>query len=104
MEGHRVKYYVFTDQPARVPTLKPCKGRQMIILKTQASNHQLDMYVYQIEMTSHFSQQHFAKEVDYLVCAHVNIIFCNCGCGDHVLLVWHAASSLHWIPKRIFSL
>lgn len=30
-----------------------------------------------MEVISHFSQQRFAKEVDYLVCAHVNMVFCN---------------------------
>ncbi|MEJ1286927.1 hypothetical protein NN561_017941 [Cricetulus griseus] len=77
MEGHRVKYYIFTDQPGSVPLLKPSKGRQMVILETQASAHPWNTYIYRMEVISYFSQQRFAKEVDYLVCAHVNIVFCN---------------------------
>ncbi|XP_008757480.1 histo-blood group ABO system transferase-like isoform X1 [Rattus norvegicus] len=77
MQGHRVKYYPFNGQPASLPTLKPCKGRQMVILEIQASAHQLDTYVCRVEMISHLSQHHFVKEVDYLVCVCVNIIFCH---------------------------
>nr|XP_048294233.1 histo-blood group ABO system transferase-like [Myodes glareolus] len=77
MEGHRVKYYIFTDQPASVPLVKPSKGRQMVILEAQASAHPLNTYIYRMEVISLFSQERFAKEVDYLVCAHVNMVFCN---------------------------
>ncbi|XP_040591464.1 histo-blood group ABO system transferase-like [Mesocricetus auratus] len=77
MEGHRVKYYIFTDQPVSMPSLKPSKGRQMVILETQGSAHPRNTYIYRMEAISYFSQGRFAKEVDYLVCAHVNIIFCN---------------------------
>ncbi|XP_055474015.1 histo-blood group ABO system transferase-like [Psammomys obesus] len=77
MEGHRVKYYVFTDQPDSVPLMKPHEGRQIVILEAQGSGHQQDAYDYRMKMISLFSKRRFAKEVDYLVCAHVNIIFCH---------------------------
>ncbi|XP_051018038.1 histo-blood group ABO system transferase-like [Acomys russatus] len=77
MEGHKVKYYIFTDKPASVPLLKPHKGRQMVILEAQGSAHQPNTYAYRMKTISHFSQQRFTKEVDYLVYAHVNLIFCN---------------------------
>ncbi|XP_051063630.1 histo-blood group ABO system transferase-like [Phodopus roborovskii] len=77
MEGHRVKYYIFTDQPSSVPFLKPYKGRQMVILEAQGSAHPWNTHIHRMEVISYFSQQRFAKEVDYLVCAHVNIVFCN---------------------------
>ncbi|XP_059131795.1 histo-blood group ABO system transferase-like [Peromyscus eremicus] len=77
MQGHRVKYYIFTDQPASVPVLKLHKGRQMVILEAQGSAHPLNTYIYRMQVISYFSQRRFAKEVDYLVCAYVNIIFCH---------------------------
>lgn len=77
MEGHRVKYYIFTDQPASVPLVKPHEGRQIVVLEAQSTGRQPDTYDYRMKMLSLFSQLRFVKEVDYLVCAHVNIIFCH---------------------------
>ncbi|CAD7691197.1 unnamed protein product [Nyctereutes procyonoides] len=78
MVGHRVTYYVFTDQPADVPHLPLREGRRVEVLKVpSAPSWQVSMY--RMEMISNFSQQRGIHEVDYLVCVDVDMKFC-----DHV--------------------
>ncbi|XP_053462152.1 histo-blood group ABO system transferase-like [Nycticebus coucang] len=72
MVGHRLKYYIFTNQPDHVPLIKPREGRQMVILEAQS-------YACHMEVISNFSQQRFLREVDYLVCSDVDVKF-----NDHV--------------------
>ncbi|CAK7304602.1 Histo-blood group ABO system transferase [Vulpes lagopus] len=78
MVGHRVTYYVFTDQPADVPHVPLREGRRVEVLKVpSAPSWQVSMH--RMELISNFSQQRFLHEVDYLVCVDVDMKFC-----DHV--------------------
>ncbi|XP_069314216.1 histo-blood group ABO system transferase-like [Eulemur rufifrons] len=72
MVGHRMKYYVFTDQPDDVPLIKLREGRQMVITEIQSHAHRM-------QVISNFSQERFLGEVDYLVCMDVDMKF-----SDHV--------------------
>ncbi|XP_036895527.1 histo-blood group ABO system transferase [Sturnira hondurensis] len=79
MVGHRVNYYVFTDRPDYVPYLHLQRGRQIIILKVRSYARWEDISMHRMEMISNFSKQRFHREVDYLVCADVDLKF-----SDHV--------------------
>uniref|UniRef100_A0A452UVW2 Histo-blood group ABO system transferase n=1 Tax=Ursus maritimus TaxID=29073 RepID=A0A452UVW2_URSMA len=79
MVGHRVNYYVFTDKPEYVPHLNVRNGRQIIILKIQSYARWQDISMHRMEMLSTFSRQRFQREVDYLVCADVDMRL-----SDHV--------------------
>ncbi|XP_058385092.1 histo-blood group ABO system transferase-like [Diceros bicornis minor] len=77
MVGHKVNYYVFTDRPEHVPLIRLQKGRQIVILKVRSYSHWQDISMHRMEMISSFSEQRFHQEVDYLVCADVDVIFSN---------------------------
>ncbi|MBZ3885296.1 Histo-blood group ABO system transferase [Sciurus carolinensis] len=77
MEGYRMKYYIFTDKPESVPLIQLKRGRQMVILEIQSHAHWQNLSMYRMERISTFSRLRFIREVDYLVCADVDIKFWN---------------------------
>ncbi|XP_024201260.1 histo-blood group ABO system transferase isoform X3 [Pan troglodytes] len=79
MVGHRVHYYVFTDQPAAVPRVTLGTGRQLSVLEVRAYKRWQDVSMRRMEMISDFCQRRFLSEVDYLVCVDVDMEF-----RDHV--------------------
>ncbi|KAM6170131.1 histo-blood group ABO system transferase [Rhynchocyon petersi] len=79
MVGHRVIYYVFTDRPADVPSISLKEGRQLVVLQVRNYSRWQDVSMHRMEMVSNFSEQRFLREVDYLVCADVDMKF-----SDHV--------------------
>ncbi|XP_014637454.1 PREDICTED: histo-blood group ABO system transferase [Ceratotherium simum simum] len=79
MVGHRVNYYVFTDRLAEVPHVPLREGRQMVVLEVPASARWQDVSMRRMEMISSFCEQRFLREVDFLVCADVDMRF-----RDHV--------------------
>ncbi|XP_040856709.1 histo-blood group ABO system transferase-like [Ochotona curzoniae] len=79
MVGHRVTYYVFTDWPANVSRVPLGEGRQLVVLSVRSHARWQDVSMHRMEAISIFSQQRFRHEVDYLVCADVDMVF-----WDHV--------------------
>ncbi|XP_007194460.2 histo-blood group ABO system transferase isoform X1 [Balaenoptera acutorostrata] len=79
MVGHKVNYYVFTDQPANVPQIPLQEGRQVVVLEVRNYKRWQDISMHRMEMISNFSQQRFLREVHYLVCLDVDMKF-----SDHV--------------------
>ncbi|XP_043293089.1 histo-blood group ABO system transferase 1-like [Cervus canadensis] len=74
MVGHRVNYYIFTDRPDYVPRIPLQKGRQMVIFKVRRYAH-WQISIHCMEVISNFIEQRFHQEVDYLVCANVDMKF-----------------------------
>ncbi|KAK7802365.1 hypothetical protein U0070_018115 [Myodes glareolus] len=79
MVGHKVIYYVFTDRPAEVPQVPLGAGRKLAVLTVRNYSRWQDVSMHRMEMISHFSERRFLHEVDYLVCADVDMKF-----QDHV--------------------
>lgn len=79
MVGHKVIYYVFTDRPADVPQVPLGAGRKLVVLTVRNYTRWQDVSMHRMEVISHFSEQRFQHEVDYLVCADVDMKF-----RDHV--------------------
>ncbi|XP_037348533.1 histo-blood group ABO system transferase 2-like [Talpa occidentalis] len=79
MAGHRVTYYVFTDRPADVPHVPLAPGRRLEVLEVPASKRWQDVSMRRMEMIGRACEQRFRREVDYLVCADVDMRF-----ADHV--------------------
>ncbi|XP_035317846.1 histo-blood group ABO system transferase isoform X1 [Cricetulus griseus] len=79
MVGHKVTYYVFTDRPADVPQVPLGAGRKLVVLTVRNYTRWQDVSMHRMEMISRFSEQRFLHEVDYLVCADVDMKF-----SDHV--------------------
>uniref|UniRef100_G1U7R7 ABO, alpha 1-3-N-acetylgalactosaminyltransferase and alpha 1-3-galactosyltransferase n=1 Tax=Oryctolagus cuniculus TaxID=9986 RepID=G1U7R7_RABIT len=79
MVGHRVTYYVFTNRPADVPHVPLREGRRLAVLTVRSHARWQDVSMHRMEVISRFSEQRFRREVDYLVCADVDMKF-----RDHV--------------------
>ncbi|KAB0384200.1 hypothetical protein FD755_006117 [Muntiacus reevesi] len=79
MVGHRVNYYIFTDWPDYFPRIPLQKGRQIVILKVQSCDYWQEISMHCMEVIRNFTEQRFHEEVNYLVCANVDMKF-----SDHV--------------------
>ncbi|XP_021563961.1 histo-blood group ABO system transferase, partial [Carlito syrichta] len=79
MVGHRVTYYVFTDRPADVPRVALGAGRRLVVLTVGTYARWQDVSMRRMQAISDFSERRFRHEVDYLVCADVDMQF-----DDHV--------------------
>ncbi|XP_040488068.1 histo-blood group ABO system transferase isoform X5 [Ursus maritimus] len=79
MVGHRVTYYVFTDRPAAVPRVPLGEGRRVVVLEVLGGPRWQDVSMQRMVVISRFCKQRFLREVDYLVCADVDMKF-----RDHV--------------------
>ncbi|KAL8174632.1 UNVERIFIED_CONTAM: hypothetical protein K2H54_050286 [Gekko kuhli] len=79
MVGHRVKYYIFTNRPEAVPNITVKAGREIVPLRVQNYSRWQEISMRRMEMISHYIQQRFVHEVDFLVCVDVDMWF-----SDHV--------------------
>ncbi|KAG8509437.1 Histo-blood group ABO system transferase 2 [Galemys pyrenaicus] len=77
MAGHRVTYYVFTDRPADVPRVPLAPGRRLEVLEVPAAARWQDVSMGRMETIGRFCAQRFQREVDYLVCADVDMRFAD---------------------------
>ncbi|KAB0383596.1 hypothetical protein FD755_005513 [Muntiacus reevesi] len=75
MVGHRVNYYIFTDRPDYFPRIPLQKRLQMVIFKVQRYARWQKISIHCMEVISNFIEQRFHQEVDYLVCANVDMKF-----------------------------
>ncbi|XP_069333190.1 histo-blood group ABO system transferase isoform X2 [Eulemur rufifrons] len=79
MAGHQVIYYVFTDRPDKVPRVALGPGRRLQVLRVRSYARWQDVSMRRMQMLSEAAEQRFLHEVDYLVCADVDMQF-----HDHV--------------------
>ncbi|KAL6035297.1 hypothetical protein STEG23_024880, partial [Scotinomys teguina] len=75
MEGHRVNYYIFTDQPHTVPRIPLHEGRKVVTLRVPSLERLQDISMQRMEFLSIYSKQRFHREVAYLVCFDVAVTF-----------------------------
>ncbi|KAJ1173177.1 hypothetical protein NDU88_005018 [Pleurodeles waltl] len=79
MVGRKVHYYIFTDQPDKVPYMSLAPGRFVHILQISAHSPWQEISMRRMETLSNMAKQRFYNEVEYLVCMDVDMVF-----GDSV--------------------
>ncbi|XP_040263459.1 histo-blood group ABO system transferase 2-like isoform X2 [Bufo bufo] len=79
MVGHKVTYYIFTDKVNEVVKPKLVNGRILQIHLVVADQRWQDVSMRRMEILTVFTKEHMPKEIDYLVCADVDMVF-----NDHV--------------------
>ncbi|XP_063792346.1 histo-blood group ABO system transferase-like [Pseudophryne corroboree] len=79
MVGHPVNYYVLTDQPNDIPNITLGERRQLIVLVAPAYKRWQDITMRRMQIIRDNTRERFIHEVDYLVCADVDMKF-----TDHV--------------------
>ncbi|XP_075414966.1 histo-blood group ABO system transferase 1-like [Tenrec ecaudatus] len=75
MVGHKVIYYIFTDRPADVPDIPLGQGRRLVVLQVRSYRRWQDVSSRRMKMIRSFADRRFLQEVDYLVCADVDMKF-----------------------------
>ncbi|XP_063792338.1 histo-blood group ABO system transferase-like [Pseudophryne corroboree] len=75
MVGHPVNYYVFTDQPNNIPNVTLGERRQLIVLVVPAYKRWQDVSMRRMQIIRDYTRERFVHEVDYLVCADVDMKF-----------------------------
>ncbi|VCW67161.1 unnamed protein product [Gulo gulo] len=79
----------------------PWEGWRVVVLEVPSALQWQDVSMQYMVMVSHFCEQHFLREVDDLVCADVDMKFC-----DHVgieilsLLFGTLHPSFYWCPVK----
>ncbi|XP_066453571.1 histo-blood group ABO system transferase 2-like isoform X1 [Eleutherodactylus coqui] len=79
MIGHNVTYYVFTDKVKEVVKPKMADGHTLQLHDVVADERWQDVSMRRMEILTVFTKEHMANEIDYLVCADVDMVF-----NDHV--------------------
>ncbi|XP_071982874.1 histo-blood group ABO system transferase 2-like [Engystomops pustulosus] len=79
MVGHKVTYYVFTDKVNDVVKPKMAEGRILQLHDVAADQRWQDVSMRRMETLTVFTKERMPKEIDYLVCADVDMVF-----NDHV--------------------
>lgn len=77
MSGYRVCYYVFTDKPADVPRVPLGPGRHLHVLPVQKHSRWEEISTRRMETISQHIAQRAHREVDYLFCVDVDMVFRN---------------------------
>ncbi|XP_075143690.1 histo-blood group ABO system transferase 2-like [Leptodactylus fuscus] len=75
MVGHKVTYYVFTDKVDGVVKPKMADGRILQLHNVVADQRWQDVSMRRMEILTVFTKKHMPNEIDYLVCADVDMVF-----------------------------
>ncbi|XP_044124734.1 histo-blood group ABO system transferase-like isoform X3 [Bufo gargarizans] len=75
MTGHRVTYYVMTDQPAAIPNITLGEKRNLVVLEVPAYKRWQDITMRRMQIIRDYIHDRFVNEVDYLVCLDVDMEF-----------------------------
>ncbi|KAM3915629.1 histo-blood group ABO system transferase 2-like [Leptodactylus fuscus] len=84
MVGHKVTYYVFTDKVDEVVKPKMADGRILQLHNVVADQRWQDVSMRRMEVLTVFTKEHMPNEIDYLVCADVDMVF-NDSVGVEIL-------------------
>ncbi|XP_075143563.1 histo-blood group ABO system transferase 2-like [Leptodactylus fuscus] len=84
MVGHKVTYYVFTDKVDEVVKPKIADGRILQLHSVVADQRWQDVSMRRMEILTVFTKKHMPNEIDYLVCADVDMVF-NDSVGVEIL-------------------
>ncbi|XP_075038310.1 histo-blood group ABO system transferase 2-like [Mixophyes fleayi] len=79
MVGHKVTYYVFTDKVSDVVKPKIANGRVLQLHEVTADQRWQDVSMRRMDTLQVFTKEHMPKEIDYLICADVDMVF-----NDHM--------------------
>ncbi|CAO2598227.1 Globoside alpha-1,3-N-acetylgalactosaminyltransferase 1 [Lemmus lemmus] len=77
MRGYQVHYYLFTHDPAAVPRVLLGPGRLLSIIPIQGHSRWEEISMRRMETISKHIAERAHKEVDYLFCLDVDMVFRN---------------------------
>ncbi|XP_063449957.1 globoside alpha-1,3-N-acetylgalactosaminyltransferase 1 isoform X5 [Pan paniscus] len=77
MRGYRVHYYIFTDNPAAIPGIPLGPHRLLSSIPIQGHSHWEETSMRRMETISQHIAKRAHREVDYLFCLDVDMVFQN---------------------------
>ncbi|XP_077904667.1 globoside alpha-1,3-N-acetylgalactosaminyltransferase 1 isoform X8 [Ictidomys tridecemlineatus] len=77
MRGYRVHYYIFTHDPAAIPRVPLGAGRLLSIIPVRRHSHWEEISTRRMETISLHIAKRAHREVDYLFCLDVDMVFRN---------------------------
>uniref|UniRef100_A0A8C0RW41 Globoside alpha-1,3-N-acetylgalactosaminyltransferase 1 n=1 Tax=Canis lupus familiaris TaxID=9615 RepID=A0A8C0RW41_CANLF len=77
MQGYQVYYYIFTNDPAAIPRVPLGPGRLLSIIPIQRHSRWEEISTRRMETISRHIAQRAHREVDYLFCVDVDMVFRN---------------------------
>ncbi|EAW88046.1 globoside alpha-1,3-N-acetylgalactosaminyltransferase 1 isoform 5 [Homo sapiens] len=103
MRGYRVHYYIFTDNPAAVPGVPLGPHRLLSSIPIQGHSHWEETSMRRMETISQHIAKRAHREVDYLFCLDVDMVFRN-PWGPETLgdLVAAIHPSYYAVPRQQF--
>uniref|UniRef100_A0A6I8SB23 Uncharacterized protein n=1 Tax=Xenopus tropicalis TaxID=8364 RepID=A0A6I8SB23_XENTR len=75
MAGHKVHYYVFTDDVKAIPNITLKEGRHLVILNISGYRRWQDITMRRMQLIRDYISQKLIDEVDYLVCLDADLKF-----------------------------
>ncbi|XP_053414923.1 globoside alpha-1,3-N-acetylgalactosaminyltransferase 1 isoform X2 [Nycticebus coucang] len=77
MRGYQVHYYVFTHNPAAIPRVMLGPSRLLSVIPILGHSHWEEISMRRMETISKHIAQRAHREVDYLFCFNVDMVFQN---------------------------
>ncbi|OCT65354.1 hypothetical protein XELAEV_18041593mg, partial [Xenopus laevis] len=75
MAGHKVNYYVFTDDVSAIPKITVKEGRSLVILKISGYERWQDITMRHMQLIRDYIDKKLITEVDYLACLDADMKF-----------------------------
>ncbi|XP_074150111.1 globoside alpha-1,3-N-acetylgalactosaminyltransferase 1 isoform X1 [Sminthopsis crassicaudata] len=77
MQGFQVNYYIFTDDPEAIPHVPLGPGRNLSVIPIQGFSHWEEISMRRMESINKFIASRGHREVDYLYCLDIDMVFWN---------------------------
>ncbi|KAM6957806.1 globoside alpha-1,3-N-acetylgalactosaminyltransferase 1-like [Aplochiton taeniatus] len=73
--GYQVNFYIFTDRPKEVPSVKMAADRQVVVLPVPSSNRWQDISARRMEIIQKAIEERLGHHADYIFCLDVDSKF-----------------------------
>lgn len=77
MVGHRVHYYVFTDQMDKVPHVALAPGRSLTVFPVPSFSRWQEISLRRMEFIRKAIEDHIQYQADFIFCTDVDMVFEN---------------------------
>ncbi|XP_044840511.1 histo-blood group ABO system transferase 1-like [Mauremys mutica] len=100
LSGHRVNFYLFTDNPEKVPSIKLAPEKRLFIIPVQNYSRWQDISMNRMDIISNHIRSHWRYEVDYLYSMDIDVqMFEHIGVEIIDTLVGTISSWLYTTPR-----
>ncbi|NWS94076.1 GBGT1 acetylgalactosaminyltransferase, partial [Mionectes macconnelli] len=77
MRGYRVNYYIFTDSPQTMPSVRLQPGRRLVLVPIKKYSSWQEISMRRMETINRHIAEVTHREVEYLFCLDIDMVFHN---------------------------